>query len=78
MLNEQYEKWNRFRPLGFLIIGLGLSLTAHAIESKAKGRAWFIKSIVGLIVFNAGVAVFGEAIKARTLYEWELNKLKKS
>jgi hypothetical protein len=77
MLNESYEKWERFAPLGLLVIGLGLSLTGHAIESKSKGRGWFLKGTLGLIVFNAGVAIFGEAIKARTLYEWELNKLKK-
>lgn len=77
MLNEQYEKWNRFAPLGLLVLGLGLSLTSLAIESKVKGRGWFLKGILGLISFLVGATVFGEAIKAQTLYEAELNKLKK-
>lgn len=77
MLNEQYEKWNLLAPIGLLVLGFGLSLTGDAIASKTRGRAWLIKGTIGLIVFNAGVAVFGEAVKARTLYEWELNKLRK-
>ena len=78
MLNEKYEKWNLFAPLGLTIIGLGLSLTGDAIGSKAKGKSWFIKGTIGLIVFNAGIAIFGEAVKTRALYEWELESLRKN
>ncbi|MEL6309218.1 MAG: hypothetical protein AAFV98_07795 [Chloroflexota bacterium] len=76
MLNEQYEKWNLMAPVGLAVLGLGLSLTGDAIASKSKGNGWFWKGTLGLIVFNAGIAIFGEAIKARALYEWELNKLR--
>lgn len=77
MLEKLYDKWNKLAPLGLLIIGLGLSVTGDAMISKAKGRGWFLKGTLGLIVFNAGIAVFGEAIKTRSLYEAELNKLRK-
>lgn len=77
MLNDNYEKWNSFSLLGLLIIGFGLSLTGHAIVCKSQGRSWFIRGTLGLIVTNAGVAIFGEAVKARALYEWELERLRK-
>lgn len=78
MLNENYEKWNKFSLIGLVIIGLGLSLTGDAISAKTKGRGWFIKGAIGLIVVNAGIAIFGEAVKARALYEWELETLRKN
>jgi hypothetical protein len=77
MLENLYDKWNKLAPFGLLIIGFGLSITGDAMISKAKGRGWFLKGTLGLIVFNAGIAVFGEAIKTRSLYEAELNRLKK-
>ena len=77
MLNKTYEKWNRFSPLGLLLIGLGLSIVSDAALSKGRGKGWFFKGTLGLILTNAGIAIFGEAIKNRTLYEAELNKLRK-
>ncbi len=77
MLDRSYQNWNRFAPLGLLLMGLGLSIIGDATSNKAKGKGWFLKGTLGLIVFNAGAAVFGEAVKNRTLYEIELNKLRK-
>jgi hypothetical protein len=74
-MNEHYEKWNQYSPLGLLLMGFGLSLVGNATISKSKGRGWILKGTLALIVFNAGAAIFGEAIKARTLYELELRKL---
>jgi len=68
-MNNQYEKWNRLSPLGLLLIGLGVSLTGHAAIRKGKGKGWLLRGTLGLIFLNSGVAVFGEAVKARTLYE---------
>ena len=76
-MNSHYENWNRLSPLGLLLTGLGLSLLGDAALSKLRGRGWFFKGTLGLIVFNAGLAVFGEAVKNRTLYEAELNSLRK-
>jgi len=77
MLNDHYEKWNVFSPLGLLIIGLGISLIGEAIICKANGQRWFLKGTLGLIIFNTGIAIFGEAVKSRALYENELNQLRK-
>lgn len=77
MIKQHYEKWNRLSPLGLFVIGLGLSLTGHAIVAKSQGRRWFLRGTLGLIVFNAGVAIFGEAVKSRALYEMELENLRK-
>lgn len=78
MLNQQYEKWNMLSPLGLLLIGFGLSLTAHAATAKSEGKGWFIKGTLGLIITNAGIAIFGEAVKSRTLYESELERLRRN
>ena len=77
MLNDLYNKWNRFSFIGLLLSGLGLSIIGDTIISKARGRGWFLKGTLGLVAFNAGLAFFGEAVKNRTLYEIELNKLRK-
>ena len=77
MLNKNYEKWNTFSLIGLVVIGLGLSLTGNAIISKSKGKGWFFKGTFALIITNAGIAIFGEAVKARALYEWELEQLHK-
>jgi len=73
-MNDHYEKWNRYSPLAMLIIGVGMSLIGDATITKARGRrGWVLKGTLGLIVFNAGLAVLGEAIKSRALYESDLN-----
>lgn len=67
-----YQKWQRFAPLGLALSGLGATVTTHASILKGQQeptRRWFITGTVGLCIFNAGIAVFGEAIKARVLYE---------
>lgn len=78
MMDEFYSNWNKQSPIGLLLVGLGISLIGQATLDKENGRGWFWKGTVGLIFFNAGLAVFGDAIKNRALYENELNKLRKS
>jgi len=78
-MNENYEKWDELAPRGLLIIGFGVSLIGDAIVSKSKGRGflrWFIIGSLGLIAFNAGIAIFGEAVKHRTLYELDVKTLR--
>lgn len=77
MLNEYYEKWNRFAPFGVLVIALGLLLTGSAFNAKGKKRRGFLKGIAGLFVSGFGLGLILEALKARSSYESELNKLKK-
>lgn len=73
-MNDYYDKWNRYSPLGLVVLGLGMSLIGDATLTKAQGRrGWISKGTLGLILFNAGLAIFGEAVKSRTLYEADLN-----
>jgi hypothetical protein len=74
-MDRHYQEWNESAPRGLLLIGFGVSLVAHAAGLKQKGRAalsWITLGTLGLIILNAGVAIFGEAVKHRTLYEQKL------
>lgn len=66
------KKWLILSPLGLALIGFGASLLGYAVELKTTGAAllsWFVWGTVSLVVLNAGVAVFGEAVKTRILFE---------
>jgi hypothetical protein len=67
-----FQKWQRFAPLGLATIGFGASLLGYSIQIKTEGAptlTWFIWGTLSLLVLNAGVAVFGDAVKHRVLYE---------
>jgi hypothetical protein len=69
---NSYQKWLTFAPLGLATIGLGASLLGHSIGLKVGGSGvltWFIWGTVSLVVFNAGIALFGDAVKHRVLHE---------
>jgi hypothetical protein len=71
--NILLRKWRWLAPLGLTLIGFGASLLGEAIILKASNHGfwdWFVSGTVALVVLNAGVAVFGEAVKTRALYEW--------
>lgn len=79
-MNEHYEQWSRMSPLGLLLIGAGASIIGHAAwlkGSKTGGARWFFWGTFGLAVLNAGVSIFGDAVKHRALYETQLNQLTK-
>ncbi|MEL6670966.1 MAG: hypothetical protein AAFR61_02210 [Bacteroidota bacterium] len=68
------EKWRWMAPLGLVLIGLGFSLAGQAIILKMEAAAWYGwvgLGTLGLSVFNAGIAVFGEAVKESTLAAWK-------
>jgi hypothetical protein len=67
-----FQKWRLFAPLGLAIIGLGASLLGHSIQLKTQGAttlSWFLWGSGSLVVLNAGVALFGDVVKHRVLYE---------
>jgi hypothetical protein len=69
---NSYQKWFVFAPLGLATIGLGASLLGHSIGLKVQGAStltWFVWGTASLIIFNAGMAVFGDAVKHRVLHE---------
>jgi hypothetical protein len=74
-----HQKWRYFSPLGLATIGLGASLLGHSIELKTTGAplaTWFWWGTLSLIVLNSGVALFGEAVKARGIFEMSQNPAK--
>jgi hypothetical protein len=79
-MNEHYEQWSRLSGIGMLLIGMGASIIGHAAWLKGSRRGffgWFFVGSLGLVILNAGVAVFGDAIKHRSLYEVQLEQLTK-
>ncbi len=74
-MTEHYDAWQKLAPRGLVVIGAGLSIVLEAAGLKVKGAAfwrWFTLGTLGLAVFNWGIAIFGEAVKHRALYEVEL------
>lgn len=59
-------------PVGLMLCGLGLSLTGEAIILKGAESPfwhWFVLGTSGLVVFNSGLSVFGDAVKRRLWYD---------
>lgn len=72
-VDQHYEEWSTNAPRGLLLIGAGVSVVAHATILKSRKRgAWFMFGVIGMVLLNAGVSIFGEAVKHRTLYEQKL------
>ena len=59
--------WRRFAPLGLASVGLGLSLVGEATLRKGRGEPFVLYGTAALCVVNAGLCVFGEAVKHRAL-----------
>jgi len=70
---EHYQTWKRLAPLGLVTVGFGASLIGQSTILKAKDCSpwkWVALGTVSLAVFNAGLCMFGDAVKHRALYEW--------
>ena len=68
---DRHTAWRRLAPLGLVTVGAGASAIGEATIRKATGRPWVVYGTVALCVFNAGLCLFGEAVKQRALLEWE-------
>ena len=66
---DHFTKWLTMAPLGLVLMGFGLSLVGEAIIRKRDDKPWFWFGTVALVVFNAGVSVFGDSVKHRVLLE---------
>lgn len=64
-------KWLLFSPLGLALIGFGLTLVTDAARAKSEGEPWFWYGTLALVVFNAGIAFFGEGVKNAVLVSLE-------
>jgi hypothetical protein len=65
-------KWLTLAPTGLVLLGSGVSLIGEALHLKIAQAGfweWFGWGTLALVVFNAGVVVFGEAVKCRVMHE---------
>lgn len=72
MKNRYYRQWLIRAPLGLILVGMGACLIAEAAMAKYGGASiayWVAYGTFSLIVFNAGLCVFGDAILQRVRYE---------
>jgi hypothetical protein len=72
--DANYTKWKWQAPLGLTAVGFGASLLGHASNMKAEGGStwkWVAAGTASLVVLNAGLSLFGDAVKHRTLHEWK-------
>ena len=70
---EHYRKWKSLAPLGLVTVGLGASLVGQSTILKSKRTStwkWVALGTVSLAVLNAGLCLFGDAVKHRALYEY--------
>jgi hypothetical protein len=70
---RHYQKWKTLAPLGLLATGLGASGIGESTLLKGRDAPtwkWVAAGTVSLAVLNAGLCLFGDAVKHRALYEW--------
>jgi len=68
MRNNFRQKWLILAPLGLVLTGAGLCLTAEAAILKYSGASsaeWILAGTGALVVFNSGLSVFGSAVVAK-------------
>jgi hypothetical protein len=65
------RRWFSLSGLGLGLTGAGLSVVGYAAQmmGPAPVPIWFCWGLTGLILFNAGLACLGEAVKYRTFLE---------
>ncbi|NAZ80644.1 hypothetical protein GTR02_02275 [Kineococcus sp. R8] len=68
---DDYRAWQVLAPSGLLLVGAGVSVAVDA--STRRGRSgvarWAGQGTVGLVALNAGLCLFGEAVKRRALHD---------
>lgn len=72
MGDAHYAAWLWEAPTGLLLVGFGLSLFGHSVIKKAAARPakqWVLMGTLSLVLINAGLCFFGDAVKHRVLYE---------
>ncbi len=70
--DQHLRAWRTLAPLSLATIGFGASLLGYAIELRTTSAGfwtWFVWGTLSLVVFNSGIALFGESVKRRVLYE---------
>ena len=61
------RRWRWLAPAGLASVGFGLSLVGEATLRKGRGEPFVAYGTAALCVVNAGLCLFGEAVKHRAL-----------
>jgi hypothetical protein len=72
-MSDHRSKWAWQAPAGLLAVGLGASLLGQSTIMKARNAStwkWVAAGTLSLTVLNAGLCLFGDAVKHRALHEW--------
>ena len=73
-----YQKWKTLAPLGLLAVGLGASGVGQSTLLKGDHDTptwkWVAAGTASLAALNAGLCLFGDAVKHRVLYEWKTDE----
>lgn len=73
-MSDHRSKWAWQAPVGLLAVGFGASLLGQSTILKARSTStwtWVAAGTASLVVLNAGLCVFGDAVKHRALHEWQ-------
>jgi hypothetical protein len=66
------KKWLLFAPAGLAVIGAGASMVHWAgslKDRKAPTSEWLAAGTAALVVFNAGISLFGRGVVEKVLHE---------
>jgi uncharacterized membrane protein len=66
------KRWRIQAPVGLIVVGFGVCLIAEASNLKfsdAPALHWVAAGTGALVVFNAGLCLFGDSILHRVRYE---------
>ena len=65
-------KWLLLAPAGLVVVGAGVCLVQWADKLKEKGSPtaqWVGAGTAALVVFNAGLSLFGNGVAESVLYQ---------
>lgn len=71
-MQRHLNLWLIYCISGLIVIGAGLSVFGEALAlkmSNAETSTWFWWGTAALIIFNSGIALFGNGVKHRVHYE---------
>ena len=65
-------KWLLFAPLGLVVVGAGACMVQWAgslKDKQAPTKHWVAAGTAALVVFNAGLSLFGNGVAESMLYQ---------
>lgn len=72
-MKKAYKRWLIQAPLGLSLVGFGLCMVVDASLYRATDGVttwqWVSYGTLALVVFNAGLSIFGDAVVWRARYE---------